>query len=137
MRNRSLLNLIYIHKVFDFMHMNLIICIGLYAYAIHNMHIYSIIRIFLFAYAYFYLDMLFCICICIIMCICIICNVTILTMKQYCHTLHSRNVFATHECPCKTPLITKRPSCRYGEFYFEVIKHSNAEIKNPPEFIIN
>ena len=81
MRNKSLLSFIYIDKLFDFMHMNLIICIGLYAYAIHNMHIYLIICIcmFLFAYACFYLHMHIFICIFIIMCICSICNVTTLS----------------------------------------------------------
>ena len=66
-RNGSLLYLISIHKVFDFMRMNLIICIGLYAYALHYMHIHLIICIciFLFAYALFNLHMHFWISICI------------------------------------------------------------------------
>ena len=89
MRNGSLLYPISIHKVFDFMRMNLIICIGLYAYAVHNMHIHLIICICIFLFAYVFLEfpyaladlhMHFCICICIIMCICIICNVTTLVI---------------------------------------------------------
>ena len=65
MRNESLLYLISIHKVFDFMHMNLIICIGLYAYALHNMHIHLIICIciFLIAYSFDNLRMYLLICI--------------------------------------------------------------------------
>ena len=81
-RNGSLLYLISIHKVFDFMRMSLI-WIGVYAYALHNMHIHLIICrcIFLFAYAFLNLHMHFCICICIFMCICIIWNVTTLLIS--------------------------------------------------------
>ena len=65
------------------------IYIGLYAYAVHNMHIHLIICICIFLFAYVFLEfpyaladlhMHFCICICIIMCICIICNVTTLVI---------------------------------------------------------
>ena len=62
----SLLYLISIHKEFDFMRMNLIICIGMYALG-HNMHIHLIICICVFEFAYAFLNshMHFCICICI------------------------------------------------------------------------
>ena len=65
MRNGSLLYLISIHKVFDFTRMNLILCIGLHAYALHNIYIHLIICIciFLFAYAFLNFHMHFCICI--------------------------------------------------------------------------
>ena len=83
MKNLSLLYLVSIHKVFDFMRMNSMICIGLYAYALHNMYIHLIICkcIFLFAYAFLNLHMNFCICICI-MCISILCNVTTLLITM-------------------------------------------------------
>ena len=61
MRNGSLLYLISIHKVFDFMHTSIIICIGLYAYALHNMHIHLIICIIFYLHIRFWIS----ICICI------------------------------------------------------------------------
>ena len=59
-RNNGVLILKSIHEASDFMHMNLITCIWLYAYALQNMHINLIICV-----SYFYLDMHFCICKCI------------------------------------------------------------------------
>ena len=48
MRNESLLYLISIHKVFDFLLINLVICIGSHAYSFDNLHMHIFICICVF-----------------------------------------------------------------------------------------
>ena len=74
------------------MHMNLIICSGLHAYALHNMHIHLIICIYIFLFAYAFLNLLICIfnfCICI----CIICNVTTIIGNDALNDIDNRKFY--------------------------------------------